>query len=152
MGADRNWKDPVPWLFLGSCVLRRLEHPLEEKKWSNVCQVYQHFWETSSHQMGFGYGELRHRVSSVASNHRVFYSLCCQAPPLHENTYTTDPAWVSSDFALTINLLQQAVALELICICSQHAPQQGCWSQSCACLLYYHYILACLLIQLAQGG
>lgn len=63
---------------------------------------------------------------------------CSQAPPLSEGAYTTNSVWVGSDFVMSFKLLQQAVALELTCICSQHAPQHECQGHSCACLLCYH--------------
>lgn len=60
------------WFLLGSYILSApcwslLVQVFEQKWWSYPCsQVCQHFWETSSLLVGFGYGELWHRISSGA--------------------------------------------------------------------------------------
>jgi hypothetical protein len=61
-----------PQLSLGSCVLMALggcllDQEFEQTWWSHLySQVCQYSWETNSLSVGFGYGELWHRVSSRA--------------------------------------------------------------------------------------
>ena len=65
LGADGNWKDPVPGCSYVSVFCGLQVGPSEQKRWFYLCsQACQHSFETHSLLVVFEYGVLCHRINS----------------------------------------------------------------------------------------